>query len=125
MTMSPEPSLKQENLTHEMKCATNAIRQVLAALASGSRLELENLLEAFRRVQRVNEVRSSLERTEFLAADTGLNRAEADYRAALANWERYLPRLHGWLLAERVRLGSRNNHTGLVREWMNADRQTR
>jgi len=33
-----------------------------------------------------------------------LNRALTEYRAALTEWDRHLPRLHGWLLAERARL---------------------
>lgn len=120
---SPETSLESKELACEMESATAAIRRALEGLAPGSRLELGNFLEAFRGVQRVSEFRHSLQRTH--ASDTDSTRADAEYRAALADWERHLPRLHGWLLAERTRLGSRSGHANLVRAWVDADQRTR
>ena len=125
MTTLPEPPASEEELAEEMRRATKAMERVLAGLVQGSELELESLQEAFRGVQRVGEVRRHQELQQRGLREAEYGRCEAEYRAALADWNRHLPRLHGWLLAERSRLGSRSGHAHLVRAWLEADRQTR
>ena len=108
-----------------MMRATAALRRALEGLAPGSHLDLDSVLAAFRGVQRVSEIRRELRSSRQSARTPEYARCEAEYRAALADWDRHLPRLHGWLLAERARLGSRNGHVSQVRAWMDGDRQTR
>lgn len=125
--MSPEAATAAAaaELAREMAKATEAIRRALAQLAPGSRLKLESVLEAFRTVEKVSEIRRALNLAGRNAQDAEYTRCESEYRAALAEWDRHLPRLHGWLLAERGRLGARSGHIRLVRAWIDADQQTR
>lgn len=113
------------DLAQEMAKATDAIRRALAQLAPGSRLKLESVLEAFRAVEKVSEIRRALNLGGRKAQGAEYIRCESEYRAALEDWDRHLPRLHGWLLAERGRLGARSGHAQLVRAWVDANRQTR
>lgn len=108
-----------------MARATAAMRRALASLIPGSRLDLGSVLAAFRGVQRVSEIRRELRSTRQSAQGAEYARCEAEYRATLADWDRHLPRLHGWLLAERARLGARSGHVQQVRAWIDADQQTR
>lgn len=112
-------------LAQEMTRATAAMRRSLVGLTPGSRLDLKSVLPAFRGVQRVSEIRRALRLARQSAHGAEYVRCEAEYRATLAEWDRHLPRLHGWLLAERVRLGARSGHVQQVRAWIDADRQTR
>ena len=126
MTMLPESALASPiELTQEMTRATEAMRRALTGLVPGSRLDLDSVMQAFRGVQRVSEIRRELRSARQNARGAEYARCEAEYRAALADWDRHLPRLHGWLLAERARLGSRSGHAQRVRAWIDADRQTR
>jgi hypothetical protein len=59
------------------------------------------------------------------ATEATLNRALSEFRSALVEWYRNLPRLHGWLLAERARLSCRRAHAESVQTWIETDRQTR
>lgn len=108
-----------------MARATAAMRSALAGLTPGARLDLNSVLGAFRSVQRVSEIRCDLRSSGQSAHGAEYVRVEAEYRATLAEWDRHLPRLHGWLLAERARLGARSGHVQQVRAWMDADQQTR
>ena len=125
MTTLPEPAVSRAELADEMKRATKAIRRALAGLAPGCELQPESLLEVFQGVHRVRESRPVQKPRERGSSDLDYVRCEAAYRDALADWNRHLPRVHGWLLAERARLESRNGHVSQVRAWMDADRQTR
>lgn len=126
MTTAPElaPTLPTE-LAQEMARATAAMRRALASFAPGMRLDLDSMLGAFRGVQKVSEMRRELRSTRRSAQSGEYARCEAEYRAVLAEWDRHLPRLHGWLLAERARLGARSGHVQQVRAWIDADQQTR
>ena len=125
MTLPDSAPATAVHLAQEMARATEAVRRILAQLAPGSRLELESVLEAFRTVQKVSEIRRALRPAEQSAQGAEYAHCESEYRAALEGWDRQLPRLHGWLLAERGRLGSRSGHVGQVRSWIEADQQTR
>lgn len=126
MTMSPElaPASPAE-LAQEMTRAIACMQSALAGLTPGSRLVLESVLGAFRSVQKVSEIRCDLRSSGQRAQGAEYVRCEGEYRATLAEWDRHLPRLHGWLLAQRVRLGARLGHVHQVSAWIDADQQTR
>lgn len=126
MAMSPKPSVDWPEppelaLTQAMADAAAAMRRTLAGMAPGSTLVLADVASAFKHVERVGSLQRTL-RTDTLEYDAlEFGRVYSDYRSALADWERSLPRLHGWLLAERARLGSRSGHTQRLREWIAAN----
>ena len=107
--------------------ATEAIRRALSGLEPRTRLALDDVFAAFIAVRHVTELRMAEQTAQAPAAQPGAtwNRALTEYRAVLLEWDRHLPRLHGWLLAERERLSSRRAHTGSVQTWIETDRQTR
>lgn len=107
--------------------ATMAIRRALNGLRPGTRPAVDDVFAAFIEVRRVTELRTSALTANRPAAQTGatLTRCLTEYRAALKDWDRHLPRLHGWLLAERSRLSSRRIHAGSVQSWVETARQTR
>lgn len=51
--------------------------------------------------------------------------AVKEYQRLLARFRAELPRIHGWLLAERARLANRRSHSAAVASWMRTRRQTR
>jgi hypothetical protein len=107
--------------------ASEAILLALKGLEPGTRLALDAVFAAFAEVRRVTELRIAGQTAHVptAPAEATLNRTLADYRSALVDWNRHLPRLHGWLLAERTRLSSRRAHAGSVQTWIETDRQTR
>ncbi len=111
----------------QIERATEAIRRALSGLQPGTRLALDDVFAAFIAVRHVTELRFDARPAPVPAAQPGAtwNRARTEYRAALIDWDRHLPRLHGWLLAERARLNSRRVHAGSVQTWIETDRQTR
>ena len=111
----------------QIERATAAIRRALSGLQPGARLALDDVFAAFIEVRHVTELRFDARSAPVLTAPPGavLTRALTEYRAALLEWDRHLPRLHGWLLAERARLSSRRVHVGSVQTWIETDRQTR
>jgi hypothetical protein len=113
--------------TEQIERATTAIRRALSGLVPGTRLALDDVFAAFIEVRDVTEMRLATQSITSPLVNTGaaLNRALTEYRAALTEWDRHLPRLHGWLLAERARLSSRRVHAGSVQSWVETDRQTR
>ena len=113
----PELITEQDCVTPErFRTATAAIRRVL----QGSTC-LEEWGAAFSQVIDLSG------RTAKRTADdsAALVAARSEYRAALQEWREQLPRLHGWLLAEKTRLEARRAHEGGVRAWFRAQRQTR
>jgi hypothetical protein len=113
--------------TEQIERATTAIRRALSGLEPGTRLALDDVFAAFIEVRHVTEMRLATQPIACPLVNTGsaLNRALTEYRAALTEWDRHLPRLHGWLLAERARLSSCRVHAGSVQSWVETDRQTR
>jgi hypothetical protein len=51
--------------------------------------------------------------------------ALSNYRHLLKQFKAELPRIHGWLLAERERLRSKRSHSEAVENWVRTTRQTR
>jgi hypothetical protein len=51
-------------------------------------------------------------------------RALSHYKSLLRQFKEDLPRLHGWLLAERARLATRRSHSASVESWVRASRET-
>jgi hypothetical protein len=107
--------------------ATEAIRLALRGLESGTRLMLEDVFAAFVEVRRVTKLRTDAQTLDLptVPAKATSDRALSEYRSALVEWYRNLPRLHGWLLAERARLSCRRAHAESVQTWIETDRQTR
>lgn len=124
-TRISEISAAPLNLALAMRSAAKAIRRALTGLEPESSLSLEAVLSAFREVERVGALRRFLRTSTPQDRGPEIHHDHSDYLSALTEWERQLPRLHGWLLSERSRLGSRRNHTRLVYAWMNADQETR
>jgi hypothetical protein len=113
----PELITEQDQVTPErFRSATAAIRRVL----QGSTC-LEEWGAAFSQVIDLSG------RTTNCAADdnAALVAARSEYRAALREWHEQLPRLRGWLLAEKTRLATRRAHETGVRAWFRAQGQTR
>jgi hypothetical protein len=113
----PELITEQDQVTPErFRSATAAIRRVL----QGSTC-LEEWGAAFSQV-----IELSGRTTNCAAHDSAaLGAARSEYRTALGEWREQLPRLHGWLLAEKTRLEARRAHETGVRAWFGAQRQTR
>lgn len=121
----PEPNASPLDLANAMTSAAIAIRNALLGLSPESCLILDAVLDAFRQVERVGDIRQLLRAHSAEPYGTEVSHAYSEYRGALVEWDRHLPRLHGWLLAERARLKSRREHTRRVHAWTEADRQTR
>lgn len=125
--VAPAPTPSPGALFHvEIRKAADAIRSALEGLEPGVQPELKHVSAAFVEVERVIEFRRRSRTNncnDRMPGATAL--ALAGYRAALAEWDRQLPRLHGWLLAERARLSARRAHAGSVETWIETDRQTR
>ena len=49
----------------------------------------------------------------------------SEYKHLLKRFKAELPRLHGWLLAERARLRCKRSHSEAVENWVRTTRQTR
>ena len=113
--------------TEQIERASTAIRRALSALNAGGRVALDEVSAAFAEVRRVTEMRLAAQSLTLPSINSELesNRALSEYRAALIEWDRHLPRLHGWLLAERARLSSRRIHAVSVQSWVATDHQTR
>jgi len=111
----------------QIEKATAAIRRALSGLDSRGRVALDDVFAAFVEVQHTTEMRlaAQLPTLAAVSSEVGLDRALSEYRAALVEWDRQLPRLQGWLLAERARLSSRRVHAASVQSWVQTDQQTR
>jgi hypothetical protein len=113
----PELITEKDQVTPErFRSATAAIRRVL----QGSTC-LEEWGAAFSQVIDLSG------RAAKRAADdsAAVVAARGEYRTALREWNEQLPRLRGWLLAEKTRLEARRAHETGVRAWFGAQRQTR
>jgi hypothetical protein len=102
----------------ELRKATDAIRSALKGLEAGGHLELNKVSAAFVQVQRVIHARTQRDAARSSDCAPGEAVMLAEFCAALAEWDRQLPRLHGWLLAERARLIARQSHAGSVQTWI-------
>jgi hypothetical protein len=108
---------ERDQITPErFRSATAAIRRVL----QGSTC-LEEWGAAFAEVIDLSS-RGANRAAENSAA---LLAARDEYRTVLREWHAQLPRLHGWLLAEKQRLEARRAHEAGLRAWLEAHGQTR
>lgn len=107
--------------------ATSVLRRALASLEPGAHITLELIDSAFAAVCGVSETRrSELAGHRVPIADRpDSNQVLADYHSALREWERQLPRVQGWLLAEKARLQARSGHARSVSTWLETNQQTK
>ncbi len=109
-----------ECLTREdLHAAAGVLRGVLASMSANSAPDLRQLTMAFRAVQRIR-----LAAQEEAAGDAQFTAALKEYHAALREWRSELPKIHGWLLAEKARLETRRMHTALVTAWLRSQEHT-
>lgn len=85
---------------------------------------MDNVKQVFAAIERIAHLRNSWKGSPASSVPQ-FKRAEAQYRAALAEWAEQLPRLHGWLLAEKQRLDGRREHAQSVSTWLETQKQTR
>lgn len=107
----------------QLSVAAAAIRKALAGFngGSGTAAQLDDVTRAFAEVLRMAATRLASPQ----ASDPEVAQALDEYHSALREWLRHLPRVQGWLLAERARLELRQNHAESVRTWLDAQGQTR
>lgn len=116
---APRPALTSERLAS----ATAAVAGLLEAFRESSKTGL-NKQHAAAAFAAIRETRQLMANTP--APQLALLKKElAAYRAILSECRSQLPRLHGWLLADRARIEGRQMHTRAVSGWAEADRQTR
>jgi len=122
-TQAPAASISAQQIAS----AAAALRRALASLEPGVQISLDLIDSAFAAVRNVSETpRSRQARYSLSGADIGdFDRAMAEYRSALREWEQQLPRVQGWLLAEKARLASRREHAQSVSTWLETHRQTK
>jgi hypothetical protein len=120
------------DLIDQLAVATSAINIVLLNLGVHgvapqpartvrASINSHQLTKAFEQVKRVeNRLKSAPGNPP-----QQLEKAVAHYRSALRQFKLLLPKLQGWLLTERSRLGSRQAHSASVEGWMKSNRQTR
>jgi len=108
---------ERDQITAErFRSATAAIRRVL----QGSTC-LEEWGAAFAEVIDL----SSRTPNRAVENSAALVAARDEYRTVLREWHEQLPRLHGWLLAEKQRLEARRAHEAGLHAWLEAHGQTR
>jgi hypothetical protein len=115
---APKPRTATEGpvTLERFQSATAAIRRVLEGSAC-----LEDWESAFSQVLALSGRAANSETVESAA----LIAARDEYRTVLTEWHRQLPRLRGWLAAEKNRLESRLAHGTGVQSWLGTHSQTR
>jgi hypothetical protein len=105
-------------LVVQLSRASAALQGVLSGREQA--IDLTQLTRAFAEVQGTRTLleSSSPKGQEFATALAG-------YQLLLRQFKAELPRLHGWLLAERGRLAGRRSHSSGVENWLESNRQTR
>ena len=85
-----------------------------------SPMHLECLTRAFVEVERMRKLleSSAIDQPQLAAS-------LSNYQVLLKQFKSELPRIRGWLLAERARLASRQTHSVGVENWLEMTRQTR
>jgi hypothetical protein len=119
-----------QDLIDQLAVATSAVKLNLGAqgvspaqTARTTRpsINSDQLTRAFEQVKRVGNLLKSVRGNP----PPPLEEAVERYRSALRQFKLLLPKLQGWLLTERSRLGSRQAHSASVGSWMKSNRQTR
>lgn len=118
----------------EIVSATNALRRAADGFKPGAQITVQLISSAFAAVRRISELRRGGDRAAANAASADstatrkspeFERALAEYHAVLREWNQLLPRVHGWLLAEKARLEVQRLHAQSVNTWLEANKQTR
>lgn len=110
----------------KLQAATSILRRALATLGPGSPINLCAITDAFAAVRSVFEARSAQGAIAMVSErDDEYDRARAEYNSALQEWHQQLPRLRGWLLAEKARLETNHSHAQSVRSWLETNQQTK
>ena len=129
MTASNAPSRKLPDggvTTQNLQEAASLLRRALATLGPGSPINLSAITEAFAAVRSVFEARPAQAASAMVSErDDEYDRARAEYNSALKEWHQQLPRLRGWLLAEKARLETNHSHAQSVRSWLETNQQTK
>ena len=84
-------------------------------------VSLRDLAAAFAKVA---QLQSALEDSE-PEISPEIAPALSHYKSLLSQFKEDLPRIQGWLLAERARLATRRSHAASVERWVRAAQQTR
>jgi hypothetical protein len=87
----------------------------------GAAVTMRDLAAAFSEITRMKEIlanEASEVSSEFAAA-------LSHYKCLLNQFKAELPRVQGWLLAERARLASKRSHSEAVGNWARTTRQIR
>jgi glyceraldehyde-3-phosphate dehydrogenase/erythrose-4-phosphate dehydrogenase len=136
VTVAEEPPKKfrhsAEEIIATISQAAVALRRVLpqtgdsyavpvADKSANVAISVFNLSTAFREVAKIREVLPHAESDN----STEVAAALKEYKYLLQQFRADLPRIQGWLLAERARLAGRRSHSTTVESWMRATRQTR
>lgn len=118
--MSPSNQADTNEILILLRGATGTLRCALAALADGQ-IRVQTIAAAFASIRRVSEARVATTSSESGSSCHGWK----DYHSALQEWYKHLPRIHGWLLAEKARLEGRCAHAQAVYTWIETNQQTR
>ena len=118
--MSPSNQADTNEIQMLLRDATGTLRCALATLAGG-RIRVQTIAAAFASIRRVSETRVATISIESSSSSRGWK----DYHSALQEWCKHLPRIHGWLLAEKARLEGRRAHAESVYTWIETNQQTR
>jgi hypothetical protein len=121
LTQKPETS----GTAPQIALATAVLRRALANLEPGAQISLDLIDSAFAAVHSVSDRLHSSQVASSVSPSGDFDRAMADYRSALREWQRQLPRVQGWLLAEKASLEARSEHARSVSTWLETHRQTK
>src|SRR5579864_5610180 len=126
-SMQPTQTPAARISAQQIASAAAALRRALASLEPGVQISLDLIDSAFAAVRSVSEtprIRQAM--CSLSGADNGdFDRAMAEYRSALREWEQQLPRVQGCLLSEKARLQARSAHARSVSTWLETHRQTK
>ena len=121
--MQPSNNTQTNEILVLLRNTTDNLYSALTALAAGH-IRVQAIAEAFGSIRRVSEVRIALP-SSWAEHNKSLRQAWSDYHSALRDWHKELPRIHGWLLAEKARLEGRRLHAQSVHTWIETNQQTR
>ncbi|HZQ17379.1 MAG TPA: hypothetical protein VFA90_01560 [Terriglobales bacterium] len=127
-----EPAQVADELFRQISQAIAALRQVVpqVSMAHNSSsptkcdvpaVSLHDLAAAFARIVQMGNILSNTHSD----VSAEIARALSHYKRLLWQFKVNLPRIQGWLLAERARLAARRSHSASVESWVRATQQTR
>jgi hypothetical protein len=101
--------------------------QAVEAIAFGrmkSNISIVNVSDLVTTFAAIAHMQNILARAES-SGSAEVAEALHEYRRLLKEFRANLPRIQGWLLAERAKLASRRSHCAAVESWLRTGRQTR